>query len=40
MIIQNTSEDGYTDPTFTVPRTDYQKALAMVKRLPVKSELG
>jgi aspartate kinase len=38
MIIQNASEDGYTDLTFTVPRTDYQKALAMVKE--VAGEIG
>lgn len=31
MIIQNASEDGFTDLTFTVPRADYQKALSMVK---------
>jgi aspartate kinase len=31
MIIQNASEDGYTDLTFTVPRADYQKALGMVR---------
>jgi aspartate kinase len=38
MIIQNASADGYTDLTFTVPRTDYQKALAMVKE--VADEIG
>ena len=31
MIIQNASEEGFTDLTFTVPRADYQKALGMVK---------
>lgn len=38
MIIQNASEDGFTDLTFTVPRTDHQKALAMVKE--VAAEVG
>ncbi|MFI5397204.1 MAG: aspartate kinase [Candidatus Binatia bacterium] len=38
MIIQNASEEGYTDLTFTVPRADYQKALAMVKE--VAGEIG
>jgi aspartate kinase len=33
MIIQNASEDGYTDLTFTVPRADYQKALGMVQEM-------
>ena len=31
MIIQNASEEGFTDLTFTVPRTDYEKALGMVR---------
>jgi aspartate kinase len=38
MIIQNASEEGYTDLTFTVPRADHQKALAMVKE--VAAEIG
>lgn len=38
MIIQNASADGYTDLTFTVPRTDYQKALGMVRE--VAAEIG
>ena len=38
MIIQNSSEDGFTDLTFTVPRTDYQKALGMVHA--VAKEIG
>jgi aspartate kinase len=38
MIIQNASEDGFTDLTFTVPRADYQKALEMVK--DVAREIG
>jgi len=32
MIIQNASEDGTTDMTFTVPKADHQKALAIVER--------
>jgi len=38
MIIQNASEEGFTDLTFTVPRADYQKALGMVQG--VASEIG
>jgi len=38
MIIQNASEEGFTDMTFTVPRADYQKALAMVEG--VAGEIG
>ena len=38
MIIQNASEDGFTDLTFTVPRADYQKALSMVQE--VATEIG
>jgi aspartate kinase len=38
MIIQNASEDGYTDLTFTVPRADHQKALGMVQE--VAKEIG
>jgi len=30
MIIQNASADGFTDLTFTVPRADFQHALAVV----------
>ncbi|HVM95548.1 MAG TPA: aspartate kinase [Candidatus Acidoferrales bacterium] len=33
MIIQNASEDGFTDLTFTVPQDDHQKALGMVKEV-------
>jgi aspartate kinase len=33
MIIQNTRATGETDLTFTVPRADYQKALAIQKRV-------
>jgi aspartate kinase len=38
MIIQNASEDGFTDLTFTVPRGDHQNALDMVKQ--VAGEIG
>jgi len=38
MIIQNASEEGFTDMTFTVPRADYQKALGMVRE--VAAEIG
>jgi aspartate kinase len=31
MIIQNASDDGTTDMTFTVPRGDYDKALELVQ---------
>lgn len=31
MIIQNSSADGYTDLTFTVPKTDLKKAFKLVK---------
>jgi aspartate kinase len=32
MIIQNASEDGTTDMTFTVPKADHQRALAIVEK--------
>lgn len=32
MIIQNSSADGYTDITFTVPKGDFKKALKLVKK--------
>jgi aspartate kinase len=32
MIIQNVSEDGTTDLTFTVPKADHKKALGIVER--------
>jgi aspartate kinase len=32
MIIQNSSADGYTDLTFTVPKADFKKALKLVKK--------
>jgi aspartate kinase len=30
MIVQNTSEDGYTDLTFTVPKADFYKTMKLV----------
>lgn len=38
MIIQNVSEDGCTDLTFTVPETDLKRALEVVKE--VVSQIG
>jgi aspartate kinase len=38
MIIQNTRKGGLTDITFTVPRTDYQAALAIQKE--IAEEIG
>lgn len=38
MIIQNISEDGYTNMTFTVPKGDYEKALELVEK--TGKELG
>ncbi len=38
MIIQNVSADGFTDITFTVPKTDLKKALTTVEKMA--SELG
>ena len=32
MIIQNASEDGTTDLTFTVPKADHQRALSIVEK--------
>ncbi|MBI2991477.1 MAG: aspartate kinase [Deltaproteobacteria bacterium] len=32
MIIQNASEDGTTDLTFTVPKADYKKAFSLVEK--------
>ena len=41
MIIQNASEDGMTDMTFTVPKADHQRALAIVeKALPAVHAKG
>ncbi len=33
MIIQNVSHEGYTDLTFTVPQTDFKKALKIVQEM-------
>jgi aspartate kinase len=33
MIVQNISQDGYTDISFTVPRTGFHKAMELVKGL-------
>lgn len=40
MIIQNVAHDGTTDMTFTVPRTDYRRALEIAKKVgaELKSE--
>jgi aspartate kinase len=38
MIIQNVSDDGTTDVTFTVPKGDFEKAVAIVRGL--ESEIG
>ncbi len=32
MIIQNTSADGHTDVTFTVPKVDFKKAMKLVRQ--------
>ena len=32
MIIQNASEDGTTDVTFTVPRKDHPKAMELIEK--------
>jgi aspartate kinase len=41
MIIQNASEDGTTDLTFTVPKADYKKAISLVeKALPAIQAKG
>jgi len=36
MIIQNVSHDGLTDMTFTVPKTDYKKAIKLVEEVAEK----
>ncbi|HMK65586.1 MAG TPA: aspartate kinase [Thermodesulfobacteriota bacterium] len=33
MIVQNTSEEGLTDMTFTVPRIDFKKTMTIVKKV-------
>ncbi len=37
MIVQNVSQDGTTDISFTVPRTDYQRALEITRRFATDS---
>src|SRR5204862_109867 len=36
MIVQNISRDGYTDMSFTVPRADYQRAVAALQSVATK----
>ncbi|WP_028320846.1 aspartate kinase [Desulfatiglans anilini] len=36
MIVQNTSEDGYTDLTFTVPKPDFMKTMKLVSQVAEK----
>jgi aspartate kinase len=36
MIVQNISRDGYTDMSFTVPRGDYQRAVAALQDVAAK----
>ncbi len=36
MIVQNTSEDGFTDLTFTVPKTDFHRTLKLVRDVAEK----
>ena len=38
MIVQNTSEDGSTDLTFTVPKADFQKSLKLVSEVAKEIE--
>lgn len=40
MIIQNVSAEGYTDVTFTIPQTDLNKALEVVKRVAQEIDAG
>lgn len=44
MIVQNTSEDGFTDLTFTVPKADFYKTMKQVsevaKRIEAEKVLG
>jgi len=40
MIIQNASEEGFTDVTFTVPRTDCDQAVQIVQRLAAEIGAG
>ena len=36
MIVQNISRDGYTDMSFTVPRSDFQRAVAVLQGVSAK----
>ena len=36
MIVQNTSKDGLTDLTFTVPKTDFYKTMKLVSDIAVE----
>ena len=36
MIVQNTSEEGQTDLTFTIPKSDFQKTLELVRQVGEK----
>jgi aspartate kinase len=36
MIVQNTSEDGFTDLTFTVPKSDFYKTMKLVGKVAEK----
>ncbi len=38
MIVQNVSREGFTDLTFTVPKTDYKKTMAMIE--DVANDIG
>jgi aspartate kinase len=47
MIIQNASEDGLTDLTFTIPKADYGRALSLVEKVSdeirvrgIRSDMG
>jgi len=40
MIVQNTSVEGYTDLTFTVPRADFQKTVGLVKLVAKDIQAG
>ena len=40
MIIQNASEDGTTDLTFTVPKADYKKAISLVEKTAPEIRAG
>ncbi len=40
MIIQNASEDGTTDLTFTVPKADYKKAISLVEKTASAIQAG